>query len=454
MAQAITAPPAISPATGPNQTSQFTPRIVGWRRTNSPYERSKYARICSWSYPLASFSRTSAFMLRAMVAGESDTERPWQTGNATARRCRRCACRAQGRRAAGPWVLQSRLQARRSAKPPARQMRARGCWPAQRRRASPGTFLGSADERRDGAAGHRPHVLVHDPSTAVDEEGLGHAEDPVRDGTLAFRIDQRRIRAGALPQELLRPGLLVLIHDAEELDVGQAPRRGGERRVLLETRDTPRRPEVDDHRLAAKLLERDRGAPSHRDEREGGRGPANERGAHRVRVAAEVGDEDGEQRQHDGKAAGEHLGIDPQTTSWLGAGSDGGRHQRDPSMATGAAGTGGFAVTAIRRMEGTSATRPPSAMMAVAIQIQETIGLIRTRRPTEPESMLWMDRYRSSVRLLRTAGDPMGSRWFSYWLIRGYSAPRLRPFLLMSTRARTDSRCGSGTRSALTKVRV
>jgi hypothetical protein len=103
-------------------------------------------------------------------------------------------------------------------------------------------------------------------------------------------------------------------------------------------------------------------------------------------------------------------------------------------------------------MEGTSATSPPRAMMAVAIQIQETIGLIRTSRPTELESMLWIDRYRSSVKLLRTAGVPMGSRWFSYWFIRGDSAPRLRPFLLMSTCARTDSRCGSVTRSALTKV--
>jgi len=56
-------------------------------------------------------------------------------GNATARRFS-CLWRARRRRAAGPWVYQSRLQSRRSAKPPARQMRARGCWPAQRRRAS------------------------------------------------------------------------------------------------------------------------------------------------------------------------------------------------------------------------------------------------------------------------------------------------------------------------------
>ncbi len=94
--------------------------------------------------------------------------------------------------------------------------------------------------------------------------------------------------------------------------------------------------------------------------------------------------------------------------------------------------------------------------MAVAIQIQPTIGLTRTSRPTVPESgsMLWMDRYRSSVRLVRTAGVPIGSRWLSYWFMRGYKDPSGRPFLLTSIRARIDSRCGSDTRSAVTKVRV
>src|ERR1700682_99019 len=214
---------------------------------------------------------------------------PGKPGTATARRYRRCACRARGRRAADPWGPQSRL-ARGAGGPCGPPLRARGCWPAQRRRASPGTLLRSGDQRRDGAAGHRSHVLVDDPSTAVDEEGLRNPEDPVSDCRFAFRIDQRRIRAGALTQELLRPGFLVLVHDAEELDVGQAARRGGERGVLLEARDTPRRPEVDHHWLAAELLERDRGAASHRDEGEGGRGPADERGAHGARVAAQVGD--------------------------------------------------------------------------------------------------------------------------------------------------------------------
>src|SRR5205085_4282537 len=46
-AQAITAPPATRTPAGPNQTSQFTPRMGGSRRTNSPDERAKSARICS-----------------------------------------------------------------------------------------------------------------------------------------------------------------------------------------------------------------------------------------------------------------------------------------------------------------------------------------------------------------------------------------------------------------------
>src|SRR4051812_43069035 len=79
-ANPMTAPPASRNAAGPNQTTQFAPRSGGRSRTNSPYERPKSARICSWSYPAASLSRTSSFMLRAMVAGESATDRPWHTG--------------------------------------------------------------------------------------------------------------------------------------------------------------------------------------------------------------------------------------------------------------------------------------------------------------------------------------------------------------------------------------
>src|SRR6267143_1013900 len=201
---------------------------------------------------------------------------PGRPGSAAARRCLRCACRARGRKAAPPWEPRSRYP-QRAAKRPARPMRSRGCPPGRRRQASPGTLLRLGCERRDGAAGHRSHVLVHDPSIAVDEEGLRHAEDPVGDGRLSFRIDQRGIRAGALLQEILRPGLLVLVHDPEELDVGQATRRGGQGRVLLEARDAPGRPEVDDHRLAAKVLERKRGPAPDRDQGEGGRGPADER---------------------------------------------------------------------------------------------------------------------------------------------------------------------------------
>ena len=61
------------------------------------------------------------------------------------------------------------------------------------------------------------------------------------------------------------------------------------------------------------------------------------------------------------------------------------------------------------------------AMIAVAIQIHPTMGLMRASKPRVPRpgSMFCTDRYRSSVRLVRTAGVPMGSRWLSYWFMRG-----------------------------------
>src|SRR5438552_748843 len=215
---------------------------------------------------------------------------------------------------------------------------------------------------------------------------------------------------------------------------GESPGRLDEDRVLLEAGHAPGRPEVDHQRLAVERLERDGSSTAHGNEPERRRGPADQRRAHGVRIPSEIRDQDGEKRKSDGQARDEHLAIDARCA---GGGSQGSGHQEDPPMATAALPEAGTAAVAPRRGV-TRATSPPNAMMAVAIQIQETIGLIRTSRPTLAPSMLWIDRYRSSVSPVCTAGEPMGSRWLSYWLMRGNIVPRLRPFLLTSTRASTD----------------
>src|SRR5207344_2536473 len=73
-----------------------------------------------------------------------------------------------------------------------------------------------------------------------------------------------------------------------------------------------------------------------------------------------------------------------------------GRHQREPSGAAPTADDTAVARTAnaSARRAGTSATSPPRAMTAVAIQIQPTIGFTRASSPTVPEagSMFWIDR--------------------------------------------------------------
>src|SRR5438105_1472222 len=131
-------------------------------------------------------------------------------------------------------------------------------------------------------------------------------------------------------------------------------------------------------------------------------------------IAAQVEDQDGQQRKdHDG-AEDQHARV--QARRGRSGGSRRGGHQRNPSAAAEAAGMRSGAVTVATRRGGTSATSPPSAINAVAIQIHPTLGLTRTSRPTvpAPASMLWIERYRSPVKLVRTAGVPMGSSWLSY----------------------------------------
>src|ERR1700730_11083844 len=106
-------------------------------------------------------------------------------------------------------------------------------------------------------------------------------------------------------------------------------------------------------------------------------------------MATEVEHEHGQERDGDGEAAREHLAIDARPARGRRARSRGRGYQGEPSIEAGAAAR---TATGSPRQAGTMATRPPRAMMAVAIQIQPTIGLIRTSRPTESESMLWMDR--------------------------------------------------------------
>ena len=73
----------------------------------------------------------------------------------------------------------------------------------------------------------------------------------------------------------------------------------------------------------------------------------------------------------------------------------------------------------------------------MAAQIQPTIGFTIASRPRCPPagSMFITDRYRSSNSELRTAGVPIGSRWRSYWFMRGLRMPRSRPPRDTPTRA-------------------
>src|SRR2546430_14614357 len=115
--------------------------------------------------------------------------------------------------------------------------------------------------------------------------------------------------------------------------------------------------------------------------------------SHRGRVAAQVEEEDDEQGEGDRRAGREHPRIEARCPRGRCAGSGRGRHQRDPSAEAEADGTATRTATVSPRQTGTRATSPPKAITAVAIQIQATMGLTTTRRPTlrEARSMFWID---------------------------------------------------------------
>src|SRR3990167_1685620 len=133
--------------------------------------------------------------------------------------------------------------------------------------------------RVDRLGAERAAVLVGDPPGAVDDERLRNAPHAVADGDPVPAVDAVRVGDPELAHELPR-GVLAILHvDAEEHDVLLAvalPRRLEEPR-LRAARRAPRRPEVEEHHLAAEVRELGL-APVHQAGGEGRRRTADEGG--------------------------------------------------------------------------------------------------------------------------------------------------------------------------------
>src|SRR5206468_3854254 len=135
-------------------------------------------------------------------------------------------------------------------------------------------------------------------------------------------------------------------------------RDGGEGRVLVPAGVAPRRPEIDDDRFAAVLREVDRLTAADCLEREVGSRFADERRLDVARVFAEG------EVEHRAECRGED---DPER-------EDGPVHATTSPPST--SGAGAVFIAYVCRI-GMSATTPPSPMSRTAIQIHETIGVMR-----------------------------------------------------------------------------
>ena len=150
-------------------------------------------------------------------------------------------------------------------------------------------------------------------------------------------------------QEAADVRLLVLVDDADEHDV--APERAAARlqhRVLLEAGHAPGGPEVEDHGLCRAATASVTGAPPPiGGQREGGRGPADERRVDRVRIAAEVQEQDATSGTTTTQPGHQDPAVHARGLPRPGAGS------RLPSTARARR-------DRARAATGTSATRPPA----------------------------------------------------------------------------------------------
>ena len=181
--------------------------------------------------------------------------------------------------------------------------------------------------------------------------------------------------------------------------------------MLLEAGHAPGGPEVDHHRLAAQARERTGAPPSS--------GASVKSGAARPMSGEPIScgsrprfsEQHADQRQRPRQPDEQHRGFNGRA-----------------ALRCAAASTARRAASAHRRT-GSSAIRPPSAMSAVATQIQPTIGLtIAAGRACRSRGRCSSPRGRGPrTASVRTAGVPIGSRWRSYWFMRGLSMPSVAP---------------------------
>ncbi len=148
-----------------------------------------------------------------------------------------------------------------------------------------------------------PMMCVPDEAApAVDEVGLGHAGQPVLVADHAGAVLHRLIRDAVMRQERARVARHVVVVDTDEDDALRAvlPRRLLEHLRFALARHAPRRPEVDDDRLAAQRRQIELARSLDASQREVRRRPADLR---RVRLMREPPHEqteqpgDGDERQ-------------------------------------------------------------------------------------------------------------------------------------------------------------
>src|SRR6185436_20169355 len=202
---------------------------------------------------------------------------------------------------------------------------------------------------------HRAGVLRAHNAALVEEIRLRHAADAVRDRGEAAVVDERRIRGPALIQKPENLLLGILEHDADELHVRpHLPRVRNEHRMLFPTRPAPRRPEIEDHRLAAELGDVDRPAGADFLQRERGRGLADQRRTDLRRVLAEPDEEHADERERDQRADDDDRAVHAVSAAML-------------SLT--------LAVSTRMVRGGISAITPPRPITMTAIQIQTTSGV-------------------------------------------------------------------------------
>src|SRR2546422_3520631 len=123
-------------------------------------------------------------------------------------------------------------------------------------------------------------MLVRDAARRVDDEGLRQSPHPVVDRDTAARVAPVRIADAELVEEGTRFRLLVLGVDTKEdhvLVLEFSPHRL-EHRCLRPAWWTPRRPEIEEHHLAAEVLDTDPAAAEEHERKAGRRAPEKRRG--------------------------------------------------------------------------------------------------------------------------------------------------------------------------------